>query len=210
MTSYRFGFDVGTNSLGWAVLEVDQKGNPLGLLDAGVRIFPEGRDAKTKETLKASRRLARSASRRRDRFIRRRTDLLAALTDAGLFPQDPAVRRALQDKNPLELRAKALSEKLDPFDIGRALFHLNQRRGFQSNRKDRSEEVTSGKVSNSVGKLLQDMGLLEPPLDKETYKSLPKEEKKFERQRQAEDRAKPSRPLRRIKPEATARFYMNA
>jgi len=48
---YRWGFDVGTNSLGWSVLGLDEKGEPCEIVAAGSRIFAEGRDAKTKATL---------------------------------------------------------------------------------------------------------------------------------------------------------------
>lgn len=34
-------------------------------------------------------------------------------------------------KNPYELRVKALSEELTPFELGRTLYHLTQRRGFK-------------------------------------------------------------------------------
>ena len=169
---YRLGLDVGTNSLGWSVLEVDKDGAPTAIKAAGSRIFSDGRDNKSKATLAADRREARSARRRRDRYKQRRTYLLNALTEAGLFPAktDGAARAALQKLNPIELRARLLTQSaaeiladiksrgdaaadavsqagsVKPEHlIGRALFHLNQRRGFQSNRKDRSEETTSGK-----------------------------------------------------------------
>ncbi len=37
--------------------------------------------------------------------------------------------------NPYELRDRALREKLELYEVGRVLLHLNQRRGFLSNRK---------------------------------------------------------------------------
>jgi len=45
-----------------------------------------------------------------------------------------AERHALEKLDPWILRARALSEPLDLHHVGRALFHLQQRRGFQSNR----------------------------------------------------------------------------
>ena len=188
MAAYRLGLDVGTNSLGWSVLELNGAGEPCAGRDAGVRIFNDGRNEQSKATLKADRRGARSARRRRDRFKQRQTFLLAVLTEVGLFPEDEGKRKALQLLNPLELRTKALSEKLEPYHIGRALFHLNQRRGFKSNRKDRSEETTSGKVSNSVRMMLEQMHLIEPPMPAEEYKGLSKADKKQVRQDEAQKR----------------------
>jgi len=45
--------------------------------------------------------------------------------------------------NPYELRAKGLVEKLTPMELGRILYHLSQRRGFQSNRKGGDGEQES-------------------------------------------------------------------
>lgn len=213
LTKYRLGLDVGTNSLGWSVLKLDKDGNPCAIKDAGVRIFADGRDEKSKATLAATRREKRSARRRRDRFKQRQKYLLNALTEKGLFPDEKDnARKALQKLNPLELRARLLSESaadilekiknkkdkigkeasaanLKPeYLIGRALFHINQRRGFKSSRKDRSEETVSGKVSNSARKLLEEMQLIDPPMPAEEYKALSKEDKKQVRQKEAEDR----------------------
>ena len=181
MDNYRLGLDVGTNSLGWSVLKVDKEGVPCAIVDAGSRIFSDGRGSKSK-TLAANRREARSARRRRDRFKQRQAFLLAVLTESGLFPETTAEREALRILNPLELRALALTKKLEPYHIGRALFHINQRRGFKSNRKDKSEESGSdGKISRSARLLLEKMGLIGPKKDgslsKEEFNKLSKEEK---------------------------------
>ena len=184
---YRLGLDVGTNSLGWSVLKVSKDGVPCGLEAAGVRIFADGRNLENKSTLAAKRREVRSARRLRDRFKQRQLFLLDELKKAGLFPQNLEQQKRLQKFDPLELRTKALTEKLEPHEIGRALVHINQRRGFnKSNRKDKSEEI-GGKVSDSVRMLLEEMGLIDPPLPPEEYKVLPKKEKKAARQQEAEN-----------------------
>ena len=41
-TKYRLGLDLGTNSIGWAAVILDDKNDPCGVLDMGVRIFPDG------------------------------------------------------------------------------------------------------------------------------------------------------------------------
>jgi CRISPR-associated endonuclease Csn1 len=45
-------------------------------------------------------------------------------------------RHRLEQVWPYWLRGRALTEKLEPHELGRALYHLGQRRGFQSNRKE--------------------------------------------------------------------------
>lgn len=50
---------------------------------------------------------------------------------------------------PYFLRARALDHALAPFALGRALYHLGQRRGFQSNRRDARDEAEEKKQANS-------------------------------------------------------------
>ena len=55
---------------------------------------------------------------------------------------------------PYFLRKKALDERLDDFELGRAIYHLAHRRGFLSNRKAiGSDEDDSGIVKKSIGEL---------------------------------------------------------
>ncbi len=186
---YRLGLDVGTNSLGWCVLELNDRGEPCRIAAAGSRIFADGRDNKSKATLKATRREARSARRRRDRYLQRRSYLLAELIKHDLFPADRDEQLRLQKLNPLEIREIAIQDKEIPLHhFGRALFHLNQRRGFKSNRKDKSEENTTGKVSQSARNLLEEMGLIDAPLPKEDYAKLTKSEKQAARRQESANR----------------------
>ena len=47
MGTYRLGLDLGTNSIGWAVLQLGSEGDPEKILASGVRIFTDGRDPKS-------------------------------------------------------------------------------------------------------------------------------------------------------------------
>ena len=147
----RLGLDLGTNSIGWCLLDLDGEGNPAAILKTGVRIFSDGRDPKSLASLKATRRAARSARRRRDRFIQRQKHLISTLVKYGFMPKDAAERQSLAFKDPYPIRKQALDAKTDPFDMGRAFFHLNQRRGFKSNRKSADNEA--GVVKQSVADL---------------------------------------------------------
>lgn len=152
---YRLALDLGTNSIGWCLLDLNGDGDPCAIRRMGVRIFPDGRDPKSKESLAADRRLARSMRRRRDRYLRRRSALMNALVSAGLMPADRAERKALQLLDPYDLRARAraLTQPLSAGQLGRALFHLNQRRGFKSNRKAGGDENESGKIKAGISVL---------------------------------------------------------
>ena len=160
---YRLSLDMGTNSIGWAIFRLhkatdDQRDHPRELIRIGSRIFPEGRDPKSQESLGAKRRIPRSQRRHRDRYLQRRTKLLNCLQRHGLFPPlgSPEARE-LQLQNPYELRADGLDAPLTPHQLGRALFHLNQRRGFKSNRKTDSKDNESGKIKQGIQKLIADM-----------------------------------------------------
>ena len=152
---YRLGIDVGTNSLGWAALKLDENGAPSEILKSGVRIFTDGRDPKSLSSLKATRREKRQARRGRDRYLQRRRYLISELITHRLMPEDEIQRKALVLLDPYEIRTKALDQEVDPYEIGRALFHLNQRRGFKSNRKTADGE--SGVVKQSVEKLQSEL-----------------------------------------------------
>lgn len=136
---WRLGLDLGTNSLGWCVFDLrkgeDGRQHPVGIRRMGVRIYTDGRDPQSGASLAQERRGPRGARRRRDRYLDRRADLLKALIGHGLMPADPAARRKLESVDPWRLRGEGLDRPLSPHELGRAIFHLNQRRGFKSNRK---------------------------------------------------------------------------
>ena len=145
----RLGLDLGTNSLGWSLLELNENGNPFRIVKTGVRIFSSGRESKSNTTLNAVRREKRLARRTRDRYLQRRTYLMKTLIDLNLMPEDEKERKKLQILDPYELRAKAVKEKIEIYEIGRILFHINQRRGFKSNRKDPNDK-DSGDMKKSI------------------------------------------------------------
>lgn len=148
------GLDVGTNSIGWCLIEDDCR-----IVHIGVRIFSDGRDPKSGASLAVDRRDARAMRRRRDRYLGRRSAFLEVLVEYGLMPADTDEAKLIAERDPYELRAKAPVEALHPFEIGRALFHLNQRRGFKSNRRaDRKAKPgEDGKIAEGARALDQAM-----------------------------------------------------
>ncbi len=157
-----FSFDMGTNSIGWCVFEVNQVFSPTAIVDAGVRIFSDGREPKSGNSLAEGRRVARGIARRRDRYKRRRKAVLRTLTEYGLMPADLVTRKALvaqmNDRRAEEeasdvyaLRARALDEKLPLYQVGRTMFHLQQRRGFKSNRRADRKTKDNEKGAIAIG-----------------------------------------------------------
>nr|MBN2278065.1 type II CRISPR RNA-guided endonuclease Cas9 [candidate division Zixibacteria bacterium] len=141
------GIDLGSNSVGWAMIN-QSKSNP-SILGVGVRVFEAGLDSLEQDGRGKSRNLerreARSRRRMTERTSRRLRKLAFLLQKSGLLPdgniKDSGQRQLLfteldlQLGSPYLIRAKALEEKLDKFEIGRVFYHLAQRRGFLSNRK---------------------------------------------------------------------------
>lgn len=158
------GLDLGTNSIGWAI--VDKDGNDFSLVDKGVRIFSEG--VKTEKGIESSKAAERSGFRsaRKIKFRRklRKYETLKVLSENNMcplsigeveewrksgfkkYPLNPDFLgwlRTDDDKNvnPYFFRDKAASkQKVTLFELGRALYHIAQRRGFLSNRLDQSAE----------------------------------------------------------------------
>lgn len=153
---YRLGLDLGTNSIGWCMLRLNNDNEPSAVIKSGVRIFHDGRNEKTKEPLAVVRRNARSIRRNLDRKISRRNHLLNTLIKYCLLPPNETERKKLAVLNPYKLRSIAVNEKIELFELGRLLMHLSKRRGFKSNRKVDKEE-SSGKIKPAIERLKNKM-----------------------------------------------------
>lgn len=174
------GIDTGTNSLGWAVVEKTDEG--YRLLDKGSHIFQEGVSiAGDKEESRAAARTAHRGVRvgyYRTRL--RKIALLRVMSAAGLCPplSDAELKAWRQQKtypaneafrswqatddlsgiNPYVFRSRCVHERLDMdetgqrYMLGRALYHIAQRRGFLSNRKDKTDDDNGGKENTEESK----------------------------------------------------------
>ncbi len=158
---WRLSLDMGTNSLGWVAFEINGDGDVVGIKDMGVRIYSDGREpsspARVGESKAVNRRMARGIRRNLDRSKSRKAQFMARLIKLSLMPKDKQQRKDLEALNPYELRAAAVECKLSSHELGRVLFHLCQRRGFLSNRKDSSDEKETGKIKSRISKLRQEL-----------------------------------------------------
>lgn len=178
------GIDTGTNSLGWAIIE--KENDLTRLVAKGTNIFSEGvKIEKGIESSKAAERTEHRSSRKHYwRRKIRKIRLLTILVDNHLcpplnkeelrnwrlkkvYPQDEAFMnwQRTEDKenvNPYQFRYICLTQKLDLTDLtqryilGRALYHLNQRRGFLSNRKETTKE-SEGAVIEGISSLTEEI-----------------------------------------------------
>ncbi len=129
-----FGFDIGTTSIGSAVVRLDAGAATGEILHLGVRVFPEARDPKN-IPLNQERRKRRMARRQLRRRRHRRQALNQLLSEMGLLPPFSKARdsswAAAMTQDPWELRSRALNEALSPHELGRALYQLAKRRHFR-------------------------------------------------------------------------------
>lgn len=154
-----FGLDIGTTSIGWAIVE-----EGVEIQKAGVHIFPVGvRDDKyaksgTEESKNVGRRNARMARRLLFRYKLRRAQLLRILLQNGMMPDtttigDCSFYLPLLAKDLFSLRAKALDGPISLNELGRILLHLNQRRGFKSGRKGKKSGEDETGILKTMGEL---------------------------------------------------------
>ncbi len=169
------GLDIGSNSIGWGLVDESNR----SIEKCGVYIFPEGiKKEKGNEKSKAAERTGfRSARRLKFRRKLRKYETLKVLVKNQMCPltmeeldlwryekKYPASTdfinwyRTDEERNwePYFLRKKCVEQKAERYEIGRALYHLAQRRGFLSNRKD-SSKGQDGKVKEAIGLLSKEL-----------------------------------------------------
>lgn len=143
------GLDLGTSSIGWAV--VDEGGNSnekSSIVKLGVRVNPLTVDElsnfeKGKSiTTNADRTLKRSMRRNLQRYKLRREVLIQVLKQHK-FITDETILSENGNKTTFEtyrLRAKAATEEISLEEFARVLLMINKKRGYKSSRKANGTE----------------------------------------------------------------------
>ena len=175
------GLDLGTNSIGWAIRDTEYKGKEQ-IIDKGVRIFSEGvKSEKGIESSRAAERTGyRSARKIKYRRKLRKYETLKVLSLNGMcplsieeveewkksgfkkYPLNPEFLKWLRTSddeniNPYIFRDRASKQKVALFELGRAFYHIAQRRGFLSNRLDQSAEGVFEEHNPQIQALIEDL-----------------------------------------------------
>lgn len=148
---YGIGLDCGIASVGFAVMELNSKDEPVRIIKLGSRIFERAEHPKDGSSLAAPRREARGTRRRIRRHQHRIERIRYMVVDENILSQeelDGLFSGKLSDI--YELRTKALDEIVTKQEFARILINLAQRRGFKSNRKVDSKEKEAGLLLNAV------------------------------------------------------------
>lgn len=177
------GLDLGTNSIGWALIN-EEKNLLTDIKGMGCRIIPEKDEHRDFESGRdisknAIRRQKRGSRRLSERYKQRRDNLLKVCKILEIIPKglEPlfvnnsfdgkillphgAFKKGDSQFKPhelFELRTKGLTEKISLEELFRIIYHLNQRRGFKSNKKAIAQEAEDGEaISAEDGKKKQEI-----------------------------------------------------
>ncbi len=180
------GLDLGTNSIGWAVVnEAETVNETSSIVRLGVRVnpltvdesqnFEKGKsiETNTKRTLK------RSARRNLQRYKLRRSDLIDLLKKHLIINEDTILSEEGKQTTfeTYKLRAKAAVEKIELNEFARVLLMINKKRGYKSSRKAKGGEEGQLVDGMEVARMLYDNdmtpGMLCFQLMKEGKKKMP-------------------------------------
>ena len=143
------GLDLGTNSIGWALVnESETENEQSSIVKLGVRVNPLTVDEisnfeKGKRiTTNAERTLKRGARRNLQRYKLRRENLIEILRENKIIADKTILSEDGKDTThqTLKLRAKAAKEKVSLEEFAKILLLINKKRGYKSNRKAQSSD----------------------------------------------------------------------
>ncbi len=161
------GLDVGTTSIGFALISLDEDKETGCIVHSGCRVFPEGVTEDKKESRNKARREARLRRRQLRRKKENRKRLAQFLHETSLLPVFGSTEwKNLMDNthsNPYELRSAALKKQLQPFELGKVIYHLAKHRGFKATKLDElmaesDEKKELGVVKDGIKELDHKLG----------------------------------------------------
>lgn len=145
------GLDLGTNSIGWALIEVDGNNNPTHIIGMGSRIIPLGAD--DRDQFQKGQAISKNKDRTTTRTQRKSYDrkqlkksddfkysLKKLLEKLNIFPTEELLKLPSLDLWKLRSDAVSESENIEPEQLGRILYMLNQKRGYKSARSEANED----------------------------------------------------------------------
>ena len=138
------GLDLGSGSIGWAVVNYSNNREELHIDDIGVRVVPIDSDSLNKFntgeeiTINSARTARRTARKTFDRYCLRKTLLLDFFAKHSISISHQLM--SLNRDELWQLRANAVTEKLSLEQIARVLYMINQKRGYKATKADLDPE----------------------------------------------------------------------
>ncbi len=162
------GLDLGTNSIGWVLIdEATEPNEQSEIVKLGVRVNPLTVDEKTNFekgkplSTNADRTLKRGARRNLQRFKQRRKNLIEILIKNGFITDETPLTEIGKNTThqTLELRAKSARKKVSLEDLAKIFLAINKKRGYKSSRKAQNEDEGQAIDGMSVARELYENNL---------------------------------------------------
>ena len=161
------GLDLGTTSIGWALVEESENKAESKIIKLGVRVNPLTVDERINFeggkpiTTNAQRTLKRGARRNLDRYQLRRDYLIRELIKEGFITDETPLTEVGKDTTyeTLSLRAIAARNKVSLEDLSKILLAINKKRGYKSSRKSKDENNGVAIEGMAVAKILYNQKL---------------------------------------------------
>ncbi len=140
------GLDLGTNSIGWALVCVDDNNTPIKIEAMGSRIIPLGADDREQFqkgqtiTKNQDRTIARTQRKGYNRKQLRKDELKKLLLDLNIFPSKQLLQLPSLELWKLRSVAASDSQNISPEQLGRIFYMLNQKRGYKSARTEANQD----------------------------------------------------------------------
>ena len=147
------GIDLGTTSIGWALIQAEEDNKTL--IDMGAHVIPYTERTEAEEFGKGqgisknqARTAARTSRKMLNRYQQRRSSIIKFLTNNNMLPQ-----KEIYNLSPLALykiRANAANQQVSLREIGRLILLLNQRRGYKHAAEDYSADNTNSEWVQNI------------------------------------------------------------
>ena len=140
------GLDLGSSSIGWALI-LTENDAPKEILGMGSRIVPlspdDANEFTTGNTISknAKRTQKRTTRKGYDRYQQRRENLTMVLRELNMLPDENLIKLPALELWQLRANAATKGYKLTLPELGRILYHLNQKRGYKHAKSDENQDT---------------------------------------------------------------------
>ena len=152
------GLDLGVGSIGWSVISVDENGDPSEILGMGSRIVPlstdDANEFSTGNAISKNQKRTQKRTTRKgyDRYQLRRENLTAELRKHQMLPDEHLIKLPVLDLWTLRANAATEGHKLSLPEIGRVLYHINQKRGYKHAKADEAGDKKQTEYVENVNR----------------------------------------------------------
>lgn len=141
------GLDLGVASIGWGLIKTDDDYKPLEIIGMGSRIVPlttdDANEFSTGNAISknAKRTEKRTARKGYDRYQQRRRKLTEELRKLNMLPDETLIKLPILKLWQLRADAATKGKKVSLPELGRILYHINQKRGYKHAKADENADT---------------------------------------------------------------------